>query len=288
MAHCKQSVGNDGKRCCGGAFTGYMVGDHVLRVAQGTLTMAMTMTGKTTTSKRWVGAALVGLLLCAVMLSLALKHEFALGGLYPVKCLIGALVLIGLLMRARAQFAPGGELVVANLVTLVRAMLVVLLFALFGESVDTSIMWVGVFIASIAATTDALDGWLARRTDTASTFGARFDMESDAALIAALALLAWYWERAGAWVLFAGAARYVFVLGTCWLPWMRRELAPSVRRKVVCVLQVVALVLCLAPLLPPAMSALCAALGVIALLGSFLIDTLWLVRAAQSKESGTC
>ena len=149
-------------------------------------------------------------------------------------------------------------------------------------------MWTAVLIASIAALTDALDGWLARWTCTASAFGARFDMEADAALIAALALLAWYWERAGAWVLLAGAARYVFVLGICCLRWMRRELPASLRRKVVCVVQVVALVLCLAPVFSPAVSALCAALGVTALLWSFLLDTLWLLRAAQSKESEAC
>lgn len=248
----------------------------------------MTMTGKTTTAGRWAGAALVGTPLCGVALSLALKHELALGGLYVVKCLIGELVLICLVIRARAQFAPGAELVVAHLVTLVRAMLVVLLFALLGESVDASIMWAAVFMASIAAMTDALDGWLARRTGTASAFGARFDMESDAALIAALALLAWYWERAGAWVLLAGAARYVFVLGIFCLRWMRRELPASLRRKVVCVVQVVALVLCLAPVFSPVVSALCAALGVAALLGSFLVDTLWLVRATHPKESEAC
>lgn len=257
-------------------------------MVRGTRTLAMTMTERTSTAARWAGTILVATLLCAAVLPLALKHELALGGLFVIKCLIGELLLFFLVFRARAQSAPGGVLAVANLVTLMRAILVVLLFALLGEPADLLIMWTAVLIASIAALTDALDGWLARWTCTASAFGARFDMEADAALIAALALLAWYWERAGAWVLLAGAARYVFVLGICCLRWMRRELPASLRRKVVCVVQVVALVLCLAPVFSPAVSALCAALGVTALLWSFLLDTLWLLRAAQSKESEAC
>jgi phosphatidylglycerophosphate synthase len=248
--------------------------------------MAMTMTGNKILIGRRPGAALAATVLCAVVASLAwvLKYELALGGLYVLKCLIGALVVIGLLSRVHARFAPGGELVAASLVTLVRALLVVFLFALVGEPVDALMMWAAFLMAGIASLSDAVDGWLARRMDTTSAFGARFDMETDAALIAALAVLAWYWERAGAWVLLAGAARYVFVLGMYCFRSMRRELPPSLRRKVVCVVQVVALLLCLLPVLTPVAAALCAALGVSALLGSFLLDTLWLIRAAHSKE----
>ena len=38
---------------------------------------------------------------------------------------------------------------------------------------------------------DLVDGWVARRTGTASPFGARFDLETDAALILVLSWLVW-------------------------------------------------------------------------------------------------
>ena len=50
----------------------------------------------------------------------------------------------------------------------------------------------------------AFDGPAARRSGIASRFGARFDMETDALMILVLAVLAWRWDRAGAWVLLPG------------------------------------------------------------------------------------
>ena len=58
--------------------------------------------------------------------------------------------------------------------------------------------------AGLAATVlDGLDGWLARRAGMASAFGARFDVEVDALLIQALAILTWRYGKAGPWVLLA-------------------------------------------------------------------------------------
>ena len=236
---------------------------------------------------RLVAAPLVGGMLVGVLLALLAKDMLALGDWYLVKVLSG-LALVGWLVTRATRRGSGhrGHFGLANQVTLARAILVIVLLGLLGESADIQVMWSAVIIASVALASDALDGWLARRTGTVSDFGARFDMETDAALVAVLALLAWWWERAGMWVLLAGVARYVFAAGVCCCHWMRRELPPSLRRKAVCVVQLVALVLCVAPLLPESLSALCAALGVGALLGSFAIDTLWLARAAHADPKG--
>src|SRR6185437_12999615 len=56
-----------------------------------------------------------------------------------------------------------------------------------------------------------VDGWAARRSGFASRFGARFDMESDALFVLALAALVYRTGQAGAWVLTLGAMRYIFV-----------------------------------------------------------------------------
>jgi len=59
---------------------------------------------------------------------------------------------------------------------------------------------------------DYLDGWLARRTDNATRFGARFDMESDAFLVAAASFTAFQLGHVGAFILIMGALRYAYVL----------------------------------------------------------------------------
>jgi phosphatidylglycerophosphate synthase len=125
---------------------------------------------------------------------------------------------------------------------------------------------------------DGVDGRLARRGGMASPFGARFDMEVDAALILVLAALLYQQGRAGAWVLAAGLLRYVFVGAGVLVPWMGRTLHPKRRRQAVCVVQTATLVAALAPGLPSAWAAGLAGLGLGALVLSFAVDTVWLFR----------
>ena len=103
-------------------------------------------------------------------------------------------------------------------------------------------------------------------------------MEVDALLVAGLALLLWTLDRAGAWVLAAGAMRYLFVAAGAFWPWLRQPLPPSRRRQAICVAQVLTLTLALAPILPAAWAGAVAAIG-LGLLGySFAVDIVWLAR----------
>ena len=95
----------------------------------------------------------------------------------------------------------------ANQVTMVRALLVALIAALIGEPTLPACARAAAGAAAIATLLDGVDGWLARRTQMASAFGARFDMETDALLIQVLAILAWQYGKAGAWVLVSGLLR---------------------------------------------------------------------------------
>ena len=56
----------------------------------------------------------------------------------------------------------------------------------------------------MAAILDLADGWVARRTGTATAVGARFDMEVDALLILVLSALVWRYGVTGPWVLPPG------------------------------------------------------------------------------------
>ena len=141
--------------------------------------------------------------------------------------------------------------------------------------------WWALAGAAVLLATDGLDGWLARRQAVASPFGARFDMETDALLILALAALALSLGKAGPWVLGLGLLRYAFVLAGWLVPALARPLPPSRRRRAVCALQVAVLGLLLAPPLVPPLSAVLAAAAFAALLASFAVDVAWLLRRAR-------
>jgi hypothetical protein len=117
-----------------------------------------------------------------------------------------------------------------------------------------------------------------------SAFGARFDMETDAAWRLSLRRMSG-WGMTGAEVLILGLMRYVFVLGFWPFPWLAAPLPERFGRKLVCVVQIAALILLQVPDLPRAMALMIAWPAVAALIWSFGRDTLWLWR---NRDEGCC
>ncbi len=188
--------------------------------------------------------------------------------------LIAVLVVDGLGRgHPHRRFGPG------NAITLVRAGGTAVFAGLAAQpELVAGAGWIAPAGVATLLALDGADGWAARRWGHASAFGARFDMEIDAALILALAVLALGLGRAGPWVLGLGLMRYAFVLAGLVWPVLARPLPVSRRRSGVCVLQVVVLGLLLTPpLVPPASGAL-AAIAFAALAGSFATDIAWLTR----------
>ncbi len=164
----------------------------------------------------------------------------------------------------------------ANIVTAVRAVLVAGVAVLSVRPQSAAVLWFAIGTATIVALLDGVDGWLARRTRMVSRFGARFDMETDAALILVLSVLVWQQDKAGGWVLACGLMRYGFVAAGWIVPWLRRPMRSTRRGKTVAVLQVVGLNVALAPIVPMPQSAMVAAATLAALAWSFAIDIVWL------------
>jgi phosphatidylglycerophosphate synthase len=173
-------------------------------------------------------------------------------------------------VRAHHPFPRFGP---ANQVTMVRAFFAAVAAGFIGEP-SLSAGWIVGGAAAVATVLDGVDGWLARRADMASAFGARFDMEIDALLIQTLAILVWQHGKAGAWVLASGLIRYVFVAaGRVW-PWLRGSLAPTLRGRAICVVQLTALIAAILPRVQPPPSAWIAGTGLAVLCYSFFVDTL--------------
>lgn len=166
----------------------------------------------------------------------------------------------------------------ANYVTLSRAVLVLLVAALIGRPGTPNLLWFIVGITAFAAVLDGVDGWLARRTGMASAFGARFDMETDAALIMVLSILVCQHGKAGSWVLLSGLLRYIFVAAGWVLPWLARPLSSTWRAKTIAIAQLVVLICAVAPIIPVTLSNIAAAIALVALGWSFALDVLRLHR----------
>jgi len=166
-----------------------------------------------------------------------------------------------------------------NRVTLLRGLLLAWLvsWVTFPSWLSAG-AWTIVIVVFGILILDGIDGFLARRLDQSTGFGARFDMEVDAALIMLLCVLIVQAELAGPWVLLIGLLRYGFVLAAVLEPRLSRALPDSRRRKIICVWQIASLILAFVPGISAwlIVSTLALALGL--LIFSFALDVRWLLR----------
>ncbi len=232
---------------------------------------------KTTRASRTAPAT--GLLAQALLLAVLVEAA----GLGAAGWLVGtacAVTMAVALARGLAR-SSGDRLGPASLVTLARATLAIGVVALAADSFtgDTPVALL-VTLAAVALVLDAVDGWVARRTGTATALGARFDGEVDAFLI--LALSVYVAPAYGAWVLAIGAARYVFLAGEWLLPWMRAPLPPHRWRKVVAATQGVVLTVAASGVLPRALTQALLVAALALLTASMGQCTWWLWRRRQA------
>ncbi|MEU3140813.1 CDP-alcohol phosphatidyltransferase family protein [Nocardiopsis alba] len=227
---------------------------------------------------RQVGAALCGQAALLAVLTAA-------PGLGPWGWTVGALYAlsaVGLLVAAmrRHRRWPLGP---ADLVTLTR---IVLIGGVTALVVDGGPAWALVTLAVPALALDLVDGLVARRTGTASAFGARFDMEADAFLI--LVLSARVASFLGPWVLVIGAMRYLFGFASWAAPWLRGPLPPSRARKAVAAAQGIVLTAVASGALPEPVSVIVVAMAAAALSWSFGRDVvgLWRERSHRTVPVG--
>jgi phosphatidylglycerophosphate synthase len=213
-------------------------------------------------------------LIAQLLLLAVLAATVGLGGAGWVAGVGCAVTMAALLARALGR-RPREWLGPASWITLGRETLAVGVAALVVDSFVRPVP-VGpvVTLAAVALAADLFDGWVARRTGSASELGARFDGEVDAFLLLVLSL---YVARAfGPWVLLIGAARYLFLAGERKLPWMRAPLPPRRWRKVVTAVQGVVLTVAVADVLPHGVVKLALVVALAGLAASFGECVWWL------------
>jgi phosphatidylglycerophosphate synthase len=160
----------------------------------------------------------------------------------------------------------------ANAITLGRLVLVLAL-ALRLEAgagpIEASLM---VLVFAL----DGLDGWIARRSGTASELGARFDMEADALFTLVCALGLYACGRLAAFVLVPGLLRYAYVLALARLPRLRREAPRSSFGRWAFALMIVSFAVSAWPLYLHGWLALLASAGIVL---SFARSVYWSLRS---------
>lgn len=183
---------------------------------------------------------------------------------------------------ARSRPAAPGP---ADLVTGFRGVLVVVLAALVvpallaGDPPRTWwVAWLGVLIWAL----DALDGWVARRTGTASARGALLDSGVDGTLVLVLSLA----HLPGApWALVGGLLWPAFVLGQAVRPRWRRTLPPDPWRRLAGGTLTGTLAISAAPFWPAPAVQVAVGLAVLWVALSFATDVRRLERAASGQRS---
>jgi CDP-diacylglycerol---glycerol-3-phosphate 3-phosphatidyltransferase len=118
------------------------------------------------------------------------------------------------------------ELNLPNVLTLLRILLVpVLVAALVQEGGGGDTLAAVVFV--LASITDALDGWIARRQKSVSTFGKLMDPLADKLLVTAALVSLVSLDRVSAWVAMVIIAREFAVTGLRQLAMEHGEVIPA-------------------------------------------------------------
>jgi phosphatidylglycerophosphate synthase len=187
------------------------------------------------------------------------------------------------LVLTRALAHRGAVLGPADEITLIRAILAGGVAALAADSFGRPLpVRALVALAVVTLVLDAVDGQVARRTNTASELGARFDMEVDAFLI--LVLSVHVARTVGPWVLAIGAARYAFVAAGWVVPALRGSPPPRYWCKVVAAVQGIGLTVAAAAVLPGPVIAAALVVALALLAESFGRDVWWLMRRSEPRR----
>lgn len=159
--------------------------------------------------------------------------------------LVSTQLLVVYFLWARTK--PQKPFGLPNWITLTRNIIVSIIISLMLSDTAYEKQILIFVLAMMFLILDGVDGYLARKLDLCSDFGARFDMESDAFFILVLSVSIVLLFNMPAWVLLIGLMRYVYIALQILLPILKTPVKDRFSRKAICVFQIISLV---APFLP--------------------------------------
>jgi CDP-diacylglycerol--glycerol-3-phosphate 3-phosphatidyltransferase len=118
------------------------------------------------------------------------------------------------------------DVTVPNLLTVFRILLVPVLAAALLSGLSSGDLLAGIVFV-VASVTDALDGWIARRNKSVSTFGKLMDPLADKLLVTAALVSLVSLDRLDAWVAMVIIAREFAVTGLRQLAMEHGEIIPA-------------------------------------------------------------
>jgi phosphatidylglycerophosphate synthase len=187
-------------------------------------------------------------------------------------------------LLAAGRLRGGQPILPADWVTLTRAVLSAGVAGLVADPSDRPLPVAAlVVLSSVALLLDTVDGQVARRTRTATPFGARFDGEVDAFLILVLSVAVS--RDYGGWVLAIGAARYVLLVVGWAVRWLAAPLPPRYWGKVVAAVQGIVLTTAVSGVLPRAVGMIAVGAALVLLAESFGHSIVWLYRTGADPRT---
>lgn len=160
----------------------------------------------------------------------------------------------------------------ANAITLFRG---ILICSVVGFAVTTSTsVWIPMILFGVAAGLDLFDGFIARRT-IETELGRRLDDVVDALTILLGGLAAIFLGGLSIWYILAGLLWYVYTGSRLYRQTKNKpihQLPPSPRRGIIGGSQMLIIFIGLSPFAPHTVIEIIAAIGLLALTGSFILD----------------
>ncbi len=200
--------------------------------------------------------------LIAIVLASLYSFAFHLGFIPPLISLGLLVVLIAAVGLVTRQFSPSAA--AGTRLTLAHMGLVCLLGGIAAASpteFPSLMLWSLTVIAAAAAGIILVEAWITEKIDAAGPFSRRLGREANGLLVLSVAVILWRSGKVDGWVVAAGAVHYVALALSFALPALRQE-APVTWRPYARVAMVAALILALAPIVPPIIAT---GLGAIAL-----------------------
>jgi phosphatidylglycerophosphate synthase len=173
----------------------------------------------------------------------------------------------------------------ADRVTLTRAVLASGCAAVAAMALVSPVPVCSWWFLSLVVTTlllDAVDGKVARLTQTATRAGARLDMEVDAVFLVVLSVAVA--TEFGVWVLLIGAMRYLYLAASYLRPILSTPVPPSRFRRAVAGVQGIALLIALVPMVPAGAAKAGVQLALLLLLSSFGHQAVAVMRQGQAAH----